>query len=47
MPEEQKFLGFLTSIQLSNVVFQSSNTKRLTMLDSLSFTNVHVGWTPL
>jgi len=47
MPEDQKILGFLTSIQLSNVVFQSSNTKRLTRLDSLSFTNVHVGWTPL
>jgi hypothetical protein len=47
MPEDKKLDGFLTSIQLSNVVFRSSNTKRLTRLDSMSFTNVHVGWTPL
>jgi hypothetical protein len=47
MPEEQNHSGFLTTIQISNVVFQSSNTKQRTKLDSLSFTNVHVGWTPL
>ena len=45
-PKEENYLGFLTSIQISNVVFQSSNTKQRTKLDSLSFTNVHVGWTP-
>jgi len=47
MPKEEHLSGFLTSIQISNVVFQSSNTKQRTKLDSLSFTNVHVGWTPL
>jgi hypothetical protein len=47
MPKEENYLGFLTSIQISNVVFQSLNTKRRTTLDSLSFTNVHVGWSPL
>lgn len=38
--------GFFTSVQISNVVFHSSNTQRRTKLDSLSFTNVHVGWSP-
>ena len=46
MPKEENYLGFLTSILISNVVFQSSNTKQRTRLDSLSFTNVHVGWRP-
>jgi hypothetical protein len=45
-PKEENYLGFITSILISNVVFQSSNTKQRTRLDSLSFTNVHVGWTP-
>lgn len=37
-------VGFWTSVSLSNVVFASANTPRITTLPALSFTNVHVGW---
>lgn len=43
-PEGVKKTGFLATVRLSDVAFQSSNTLNRTTLDSLSFTNVHVGW---